>query len=170
MKENYANLASCIGNIGNYIDKGLSLSELYESAKMGFSNMPNPANYGYPATIIKSILESMKSDMDGIVLEGDKRMMDTMASIASTFNLTDENQLANKIVEGCNALLILENLKNYINGNIPVQVTNTSELVEYLNHMLTTNASIHSGAFMDINAIVQENAMLKYKLSMLEQK
>lgn len=176
-KENLMKLYGGVLTLHNRICevKDCNIAMLYEVAK---SNNTTALDYmhTFPNDYIVHMINNIKKQFDNIVTPEDESMNNVLQMVIAKYNLTNPDQLANKIKELCNADVngnTISSLMTIINSAFPGSVSDASSLLIFINELIKQfitmkNANDTNTLYINIDALTSENATLKAMIASLK--
>lgn len=178
-KENLMKLYGGVLTLHNSIceAKDCNIASLYEFSKSNHPDSCIDPSYTSSNKYVIHMIEKIKSEFDNIVTPEDESMNNALQMVIAKYNLTNPNQLANKIKELCNADVngnTTSRLMTIINSAFPGSVSDESSLFIFINELIKQfitmkNANdANNTLYINIDALTSENATLKAMVASLK--
>lgn len=164
----YDEMVSCLVGLKQLIDKGITITSLREKNNRnefaGNRRFPNQS-------IISKCIEAVGNDIYTTSPE-ENALYDELDKIVDKYKLHDMNELINKFNELIVKDECLKTITNNVNAIAPNTISDTATLITYISELVKSFASFKqnsNSAFINVSALMNENAMLKAQLQNLQQ-
>lgn len=164
----YDEMVSCLVGLKQLIDKGITITSLEEkNSRNEFSG-----NRRFPnQSIISDCIKVVRNNIC-ITSPEEDILYDALDKIVEKYSLHDMNELVNKF----NELIVkddcLKTITNNVNAIAPNTISDTATLITYISELVKSFASFKqnsNSAFINVSALMNENAMLKAQIQSLQQ-
>lgn len=176
--DRYSRMVSYLVCLTEFIsDYGMSIEKLKELYNNDLKSVSSSHKREFPdSRTIDNCIKVVSGEFNNIVSDEDKPIYDMITMIVSKYNLKDINQVVAKLNELDNNSDIMYRLINNINSINPGVVTDEQSLMTYISELIKNNANFASvqqnsqTLFTNLNATLNENALLKAQNEQLKQR
>lgn len=174
-EEGYSEMVSHLCCLRQYIqDQGFSILDLISLYNNNLNGVIDKQKF-FSQKTFENAINCVKSEFDKIESSEDKPIWDELNEIVKKYNLTNPEQLIQKVKELRCADEVINQLITNINSVCPNQIKDANSLVIFVSELVKQHANLSSiqqdnnMMFTNLNATLNENAILKAQNEQMRQ-